>query len=350
VSPADGGSAALTYPYEAPPAPGTLTEVAPGIRWLRMPLPFMLDHINLWLLEDGEGWAIVDTGIAGAATRAIWQRIFAAELDSRPVTRIVVTHFHPDHIGLAGWLTERWAAPMWISETEWLWARMLAGDRDDAAHAADQTAFYRRAGLDAERTAILAGRGNAYAPRVTPIPRRFHRLSDGMSFAIGAYRWRVIIGRGHAPEHACLHCPELGILISGDQVLPRISPNVSVWPSEPDADPLSRFLDSLETLRRAVPDETLVLPSHNLPFRGLTARIDQLLAHHAARLADVEAACAEPRSALDIVPVLFRRALDTHQLVFAIGETLAHLHLLVAAGRLAAADRADGIRSFAKNG
>src|SRR6185437_15428512 len=201
-------------------------------------------------------------------------------------------------------------------------------------------------GLDAEQTATLAARGNAYGPRVTPIPRRFHRLSDGMSFAIGTHRWRVIVGRGHAPEHACLHCPELGILISGDQVLPRISPNVSVWPSEPDADPLSRFLDSLGTLRRAVPEGTLVLPSHNLPFRGLAARIDQLLAHHAARLGEIEAACATPRSALDLVPVLFRRPLDTHQLVFAIGETLAHLHLLLATGRLAAAERADGVRLF----
>jgi glyoxylase-like metal-dependent hydrolase (beta-lactamase superfamily II) len=344
----DGGASTLRFPHAAPPAPGALAEVAPGIHWLRMPLPFALDHINLWLLEDGAGWTIVDSGLDTPITIELWERIFADALAGKPVTRLIVTHFHPDHMGLAGWLTRRWQIPLWVSETEWLWARMLAGDRDDDAFAADQVEFYRPTGLDEATVQEFAARGNQYAKRVGAVPRVFHRIADGMSIAIGGRDWRVIIGRGHAPEHACLHCPELDLLIAGDQVLPKISPNISVWASEPEANPLARYLESLETLRRAVPDDVLVLPSHNLPFYGLDTRIDQLAAHHAARLDEIEIACAIPRSTMDIVPLLFRRKLDTQQLGFAIGEALAHLHYLVAAGRLRRTGRADGVHLFGK--
>jgi glyoxylase-like metal-dependent hydrolase (beta-lactamase superfamily II) len=344
----DGGASTLRFPHTAPPAPGALAEVAPGIHWLRMPLPFALDHINLWLLEDGAGWTIVDSGLDTPITIELWERIFAGALGGKPVTRLIVTHFHPDHMGLAGWLTRRWQIPLWVSETEWLWARMLAGDRDDDAFAADQVEFYRPTGLDEATVQEFAARGNQYAKRVGAVPRAFHRIADGMSIAIGGRDWRVIIGRGHAPEHACLHCPELDLLIAGDQVLPKISPNISVWASEPEANPLARYLESLETLRRAVPDDVLVLPSHNLPFYGLDTRIDQLAAHHAARLDEIEIACAIPRSTMDIVPLLFRRKLDTQQLGFAIGEALAHLHYLVAAGRLRRTGRADGVHLFGK--
>jgi glyoxylase-like metal-dependent hydrolase (beta-lactamase superfamily II) len=346
VAPSDGGVAALRFPHAAPPTPGTLTEVAPGVHWLRMPLPFALDHINLWLIEDGVGWTIVDSGLDTPMTKESWEHIFAEALDGKPVTRLIVTHFHPDHIGLAGWLTRRWQIPLWVSETEWLWARMMSTDRDDAGFAADQRAFYRRAGLDEATVGSFAARGNQYAERVGPVPRGFHRISDGMEIDIGGRRWRVIIGRGHAPEHACLHCPELGLFIAGDQVLPKISPNISVWPNEPDANPLARYLDSLETLRREVPADVLVLPSHNLPFYGLDTRIDQLASHHAERLAEIESACALPHSTMEIVPLLFRRQLDAQQLGFAIGEALAHLHCLVAAGRLIRSEGADGIYVF----
>ena len=346
MAPSDGGLAALRFPHAAPPEPGTLTEVVPGVHWLRMPLPFALDHINLWLLADGEGWTIVDSGLATPITQALWERIFAASLGGKKVTRLIVTHFHPDHMGLAGWLAERWGIPLWITETEWLWARMLGGDRDDAAFAADQIPFYRRSGLDEATVQILAGRGNQYAKRVSTVPREFHRIADGMAIEIGGRRWQVIIGRGHAPEHACLHCPALDLFIAGDQVLPKISPNISVWPNEPDADPLARYLESLELLRRAVPADVLVLPSHNLPFLGLDTRIDQLAAHHAARLAEIEAACVTPHTTMDIVPLLFRRKLDTMQLGFAIGEALAHLHYLVGIGQLVRSARADGVQLF----
>ena len=345
----DGGIAALHFPHAAPPEPGTLAEVAPGVHWLRMPLPFALDHINLWLLEDGAGWTIVDSGLATPTTQELWERIFAHSLGGKPVTRLIVTHFHPDHMGLAGWLTRHWQIPLWVSETEWLWARMMSADRDDAAFAAEQTPFYRRTGLDETTVQMLAGRGNQYAKRVGPVPREFHRIADGVAIAIGGRRWQVIVGRGHAPEHACLYCPELDLLIAGDQVLPKISPNVSVWPTEPDADPLAHYLQSLEVLRRAVPADVLVLPSHNLPFHGLDTRIDQLASHHAERLVEIEAACAKPHSTMEIVPLLFRRQLDAQQLAFAIGEALAHIHYLVAAGRLTRRARADGVFVFSSS-
>ncbi len=347
VAPSDGGIAALRFPHAAPPAPGTLTEVAPGVHWLRMPLPFALDHINLWLLDDGDGWTIVDSGLDTPVTRELWERIFAEALGGRKVTRLIVTHFHPDHMGLAGWLTQRWQIPLWISETEWLWARMLGADEEDA-FAADQLPFYRRTGLDEATVRVFAARGNQYAKRVGPVPRLFHRIADGMGIEIGGRRWHVVIGRGHAPEHACLHCPALGLFIAGDQVLPKISPNISVWPNEPDANPLARYLESLETLRGTVPADVLVLPSHNLPFYGLDTRIDQLASHHAERLAEIEIACAAPHSTMEIVPLLFRRKLDTQQLGFAIGEALAHVHYLVDGGRLTRGERADGVNLFTR--
>jgi len=336
----------MRFPYEAPPPPGMLTAVAPGVRWLRMPLPFALDHINLWLLDDGAGWTIVDTGIDMPSTRELWEEIFATRLDGKPITRIIVTHFHPDHIGLAGWLARRWSAPLWISEREWLYGRSNSLDVDDAAFVAEYLPFFRRAGVAAEALDIMAERGNAFTKRVSAIPRSFHRIGDGSEIAIGGRDWRVIIGRGHAPEQSCLLCPDLGLFIAGDQVLPRISPNVSCWPNEPDADPLAQFLASLAILRRAVPPETLVLPSHGLPFFGLQTRIDQLVEHHAARLAELEAACAAPRSTMEIVPVLFRRKLDAQQLGFAVGEAVAHLNHLVANGRLARSEGADGIYRY----
>jgi glyoxylase-like metal-dependent hydrolase (beta-lactamase superfamily II) len=342
MSPHDGGDAALGFPHAAPPALGTVAAVAPGIKWLRMPLPFALDHINLWLLEERDGWAIVDSGLDTEETKRHWDEILGDALGGKPVTRVVVTHFHPDHMGLAGWLTEKLMVPLWCTETEWLFARMLSLD-DTPDFVANALDFYRRTGADETTRSIFAGRGNPYRKRVSPVPHRYHRLSDGDTMEVGGHDWRVIVGRGHAPEHACLYSRDLDILIAGDQVLPKISPNVSLWPQEPEADPLALFLSSLEKIKREVPASALVLPSHGLPFHGLHTRIDQLARHHEARLAELEAACAEPRTCAEIVPVLFRRKLDAHQLGFAIGETLAHLHYLVNTGRMRRRERADGV-------
>ena len=336
---------ALHFPVAQPPAPGEAAAIAPGVLWLRMPLPFALDHINLWLLEDGPSWTIVDCGYALPQTQALWRQILAERLAGRPVGRILVTHYHPDHIGLAGWLGERLDAPLWITEREWLHARLMTGD-GTADYAASARRFARRAGLDAAASEAFAERHAGYRRGVPSVPPAYRRIADGDTIAIGGREWRVIVGEGHAPELACLHCAQTGTLIAGDQILPRISPNISVAPHEPEGDPLARYLSSLARLRRELPADTLVLPSHHLPFRGAHLRIDQLIAHHRERCAEILAACARPQSAAGLMPVLFRRRLDRHQTGFALGETLAHLHYLRGDGELARAAGDDGIDRF----
>jgi glyoxylase-like metal-dependent hydrolase (beta-lactamase superfamily II) len=335
----------LNFPVATAPAPGETLPIAPGIRWLRMKLPFALNHINLWLIEDGPGWTAVDSGFALPETRDAWQQIFAESLDGRPITRVIVTHYHPDHMGLAAWLVERWSAPFWTTEKEWLHARMMCRDDDDDGGRLRYD-FAHRAGLDAESSRVFAERQGNYRVGVPSVPASYRRLSEGMRIDIGGREWQIIIGEGHAPEHACLHCAETGVLIAGDQILPKISPNISVQAHEPDGDPLARYLASLAKLRDKLPPETFVLPSHNLPFYGVHTRIDELAAHHRERCAEVIEACARPTSAAELMPVLFRRQLDRHQMGFALGEALAHLHYLVGQGAVAGATGDDGVERF----
>ncbi len=338
---------AIRYPFEQTPEHGTALEVAPGVHWLRMPLPFALDHINLWLLRDNDGWTVVDTGIARPDVQAHWERIFAEVLEGRPVRRLIVTHYHPDHVGLAAWLTERWGVAMWMSQAEFLTAHLVrsdlgAGDRSALAR------FFGRHGLDEERVAAFTARGNTYSRGVPALPVSYRRIAAGDTIAIDGRSWQVLVSEGHAPEHVSLHCPELGVLIAGDQVLPRISTNVSVWHHEPEADPLGQYLRSLEQFR-ALPAETLVLPSHGRVFRGLHRRLDALAAHHEERLASVLAACGhEPETACGLLARLFRRELDLHQLMFAMGEAIAHLNHLEADGALLREEGADGVIRFAR--
>ena len=335
----------LVHPWADPPAPGRAITVAPGIRWVRMPLPFALDHINLWLLDDDGGWAIVDTGIGLPDTRELWERVFENELDGKPVTRVIVTHFHPDHMGNAGWLVERWRVELWCTQAEWLTAQ-LAWRTRNGADVDKRLALYRRHGCPEDLIAEFRHLGNHY-PRVVPtLAPDFRGLRDGDRLTIGGREWTVLTVHGHAPDHACLWCPEAGVLISGDQVLPKITTNVSVWPDQPLGNPLRLYLDSLRRFR-PMPADTLVLPSHGLPFHGLHPRLDRLRQHHDARLAETVDAVAEPRAGIDLVPVLFKRKLDVHQLGFAIGEVLAHLHLLESEGlvqRLAGVDGLDRFR------
>ncbi len=342
----------LTYPLgDVLPALGDTIEVAPGVRWLRMLLPFALDHINLWLLEDRidgiDGWSIVDCGITNDATRSAWDRVFDTQLGGKPVLRVIVTHMHPDHIGLAHWLTARWDCRLWVSATDWNAARMASaattGFGGEAA-----AAFMVSHGLtDPESIEKVRARSNYYANMVPAVPAQFRRLMDGMALAIGGRPWRCIAGYGHAPEHIALHCEELGVLISGDMLLPRISTNVSVIDIEPEANPLPLYLHSIGRFAPLAGD-TLVLPSHGKPFRGVRARIDQLREHHDERLAEVLAACSTgAKTAAEMLPVLFRRALDLHQTTFAMGEAVAHLHALWLDGRLARERGADGVWRFA---
>lgn len=349
---ANADESKLDYPLgETLPATGAAIELAPGVRWLRMPLPFALDHINLWLLRDRaengrEGWAVVDCGVANDTTRAAWEQVFAHHLDGLPVLRVIVTHMHPDHIGNAHWLTERWGCRLWISATDWNAARVASQSTtgfggDDAAR------FFGEHGLvDPQALAKVRGRGGYYASMVPQVPRQYRRLMDGQVLRIGAHDWTCHAGYGHAPEHISLHCAALGLLVSGDMVLPRISTNVSVIDIEPEADPLPLFLASIGRMR-ALPEDTLVLPSHGRPFRGLHERVRQLVAHHEHHFDEVMAACrARPCSASDLLPVLFRRQLDLHQTTFAMGEAVAHLHALAGMGRLRGHLDDDGIRRF----
>jgi Zn-dependent hydrolases, including glyoxylases len=234
----------LSYPHNDAPAPGTSREVAPGIHWLRMPLPFALDHINLWLLADGAGWTQIDCGYGNAPTRALWQTHFTGTLGGKPLTRVIATHYHPDHLGNAAWLAARFSCPVMMPQAEYLTAHAIAGEHSGYG-AASMREMLCAHGLSAEHLAALDARGNPYRRGVPEIPSSFQRLAAHDEVRIGANHWRVIPGSGHSPEHASLYCKELGVCISGDMLLPRISTNVSVWPVEPEGDPLRRFLDSL---------------------------------------------------------------------------------------------------------
>jgi glyoxylase-like metal-dependent hydrolase (beta-lactamase superfamily II) len=336
-------SAALQFPFSAPPPTGTVTPIAEGLAWLRMPLPFALDHINLWLLRDADGWTIVDCGFGSDPTRAAWDAIFE---HYSPITRVIATHYHPDHVGLAGWLTRRWHVDLWMTEAEYLTAHAVwegvAGYGGDALER-----LFKSHGLDAEGVAAIGRRGNAYRRSVTELPMTFRRMTDGDRIRIGAHDWRVIVGYGHAPEHAALFCEELGILISGDMLLPKISTNTSVWSTEPEGDPVGQFLKSISRFTE-LPADTLVLPAHGLPFRGIDARVAALHQHHRDRLRELRDACrGAPKTAAEVLPVLFRRQLDSHQLYFAMGEAIAHLNRLLAEGAVTRSHGADGIHRFA---
>jgi len=337
---------ALEHPFPDAPAPGEAIDVAPGVAWLRMPLPFQLDHINLWLLEDGPGFTVVDTGVGLPDTRAAWERLLAGRLGGRPVTRIAVTHFHPDHMGNAAWLAERFGADVWTTQAEWLSAQYARRSRDERDLRA-RLAHYRRNGAPPEALERLRERGNHYPGLVPAVPAEYHPITDGDTLLIGGRRWQAIVGRGHSPEHLALWSAEARVMISGDQVLPKISTNVSVWPEQKGSNPLHLYLDSLGRFA-GIGGEALVLPSHGLPFRGLPERLGQLRDHHAARLAETLDAIVELRSAADILAALFRRPLDTHQLGFAMGEALAHLHFLEADGRAVRVVGEDGVHRFRK--
>ena len=333
----------IEYLFDAPPHAGELIEVAPGVHWLRMPLPFALEHINLWLLDDNDGWTIVDCGFGSDETRACWEAIFAQRLGGKPVTRILVTHFHPDHFGLAAWLAERWRVPVRMTAPEFAAARGWFAARDPFRRAA-HVALYRRHGL---ALADDHARGNLFKRGVPVLPESIAPLADGQRIAIGGRDWRVIAGYGHSPEHAALYCDALKVLIAGDMVLPRISTNVSVQAAAPDADPLGLFLDSLARYAELDADAR-VLPSHGLPFRGLRERIAALTAHHRERLDEIHAACARPHTGAELMPLIFRRALDAQQTMFAMGETLSHANYLHHRRRLERMHGSDGIYRFVR--
>ena len=335
----------LVYPLETAPEPGAgdAVEVAPGVLWLRKPMGGALQFINVWALADGDGWTLVDTGLQNHESAQAWRKAFAGVLGGKPVTRMIVTHLHPDHIGLAGWVTRKFQCRLWMTRLEYFQCRMLVADTGREAPE-DGVRFFRAAGWDDEAIDNYKARFGSFGKMIYQLPDSYRRMEDGDEFQIGGHTWRVVTGNGHSPEHACLYCPELKLLISGDQVLPRISSNVSVFPTEPDADPLYDWLTSLAKLKAVVPDEVLVLPAHNDPFHGLHARLDHLMAGHERSLGRLEKLLTkEPKRAVDVFGALFARPIDGNLLGMATGESLAHINCLIARGKAVRDVDTDGV-------
>ena len=332
----------LHYPYgDHAPQPGDLLEVAPGLHWWRLPMSGPLKHVNGFILGDAGGLTLIDTGFNNEAGVAHWRALFAGPLADQRVAQVLCMHFHPDHVGLAGWLCRAHDAPLAMTRTEWLQVRLLVADAADEVPA-EMTAFWRAAGWDDAQIAHASERGwGNFARIVSRLPMGFRRLVEGDVLHLGGATWEVVVGSGHSPEHACLLDRDRGILIAGDQVLPRISSNVSLGVSEPEGDPLGDWLRSIARLRR-LPADLLVLPGHGDPFTGLHNRLDQLDAEHRDRLDAVAAHLAEPRRAVDCFAQLFRRPIGPDVIGMATGEALAHLRHLEVTGR-AVRDTRDGV-------
>lgn len=329
----------LKYPYgrKAAPQPGQPQQIADGVYWVRFSMPMVLDHINIWLLEDGDGWTVVDSCLDLPAAREQWQELFAGFMAGRPVKRVICTHMHPDHVGLAGWITQRFDAELWMSREEFLMCRSLVNDTGrEAPEAAIR--FYRGAGFNDNQLEDYRQRFGGFGMAISALPDSYRRLIDHETIRINDRYWQPVVGSGHSPEHMCLYCPSLKLLISGDQVLPRITPNVSVFPTEPKGDTLKDWLNSSARIREQLPDDVLVLPSHQAPFYGLHVRLNQIIDAHERGLDNLHRHLAEPRRAVDCFGTLFRRTIDDGVLQMAIGETLAHLNCLIGR-RLAGCER-----------
>ncbi|TNE39013.1 MAG: MBL fold metallo-hydrolase [Alphaproteobacteria bacterium] len=339
----------LTYPYGKDWAPegGQVHEVASGVYWMRVPLPFTLDHINVWLLEDGDGWTVVDTGTNTPEAKACWENAFETHMGGKPVKRVIVTHLHPDHVGLAGWMTRKFDCDLWMSRTDFLMCRTLV---EDTGKEAPETAirFYRGAGFNDEMLDVYRQRFGGFGKSVSKLPESFRRMTDGETFEINGRYWQVVVGQGHAPEHVCLYCPGLKLLISGDQALPRISSNVSVQPQEPYGDPLSDWINSCEKLRGILPGNLLVLPAHQEPFYGLHVRMTRLIDDHERALTRLTELLKEPQTVPDCFKVLFKRTIGPEIVHLATGETLAHLNCLLGRRIIIKSRGEDGIDVYVK--
>lgn len=332
-------ASAITFPYPEPPEPGKVLQVAPGVLWLRFTLPFQLNNVNVYLIEDHGGWAAVDTGLGTGVTKAAWESAMAGPLHGQRLTRVICTHHHPDHMGLVGWLTGLYGCPLSVTRTEFLTAKVL----ETSAFAANPQ-FYLQRGLTPEQSSQVSADGHRYLRLVTGLPLDFDRLAAGQTLCIGGRVFEVLTGGGHSPEQAMLYCAAEKLFFSADQVLSNISPNISVHAMEPKANPLADYLSSLSDIGTKTPDEVLVLPGHHVPFRGLHARLGELIDHHEHRCGLIaDRAAIAPCTAADLLPVLFRRQLDAHQTGFAFSETIAHINYMVGCGNLTQSLDPDGL-------
>jgi len=337
----------LKYPWESHPAPDQVVEIAAGVLWIRLDLPFRLNHVNIYLLADGDGWAMVDTGFGNDATIEAWTKLFEGPLKGKPISRVIVTHAHPDHVGQAGWIVQRFACPFYMSQIEYLQGIYHQNRRTDE-RLVNSRQFFRRHGMDEAITEQLLGRGQDYLTKTVPLPAAYRRLTDGDDIVIGTRTFRVLTGAGHSPDQVMLYCAADKLFLSADQVLSKISPNVSVWAHEPDENSLGSYLHSLKRLAEILPDDVLVLPGHGVPFYGVKIRIKQLADHHEERCQMIAAACSETaKTSAELVPVVFHKhKLDAHQTGFAAGELIAHVNYMLAQKRLTSDLGADGVLRF----
>jgi len=347
------GKPHLEYPFEVPPNRGATLDVAPGVRWIRMPLPYALDHVNLWAIDEANGCAVIDTGLNNEETLLAWQTILNnSDKGIRKVTRVLLTHMHADHVGLAGWLTEMSDSELWMTRLEYLTCRLTFSEGKSSL-SFEAKSFYRCAGWSEKAISALEVHAKRVAACVSSLPGNVRRLHDGQILKIGAHAWTVIVGGGHSPEHACFYCPNLKVLISGDHVLPKISSNISVLHTEPDENPMADWYTSLRKLKKMVPDDVLVLPSHNLCFRGLHARIDYLLNSQDRTLERLQTALQQPKRAVDVFCTLFGREIgeaDASTLRMATGESIACLNYLLHSGSVKKELRSDGVAWYSVTG
>ncbi|MCQ0091772.1 MBL fold metallo-hydrolase [Roseovarius sp. M141] len=332
----------IRYPWAAPPEIGGATQIAPGVLWIRLPLPMALDHVNIYALEDAEGWTIVDTGIRSRRGIALWEGLLTGPLAGRPVRRVILTHHHPDHIGMAGWLMERCGAELLTTRTAWLMARMLIMD-EEARPTLQALEHWRRAGMDPEIYAARQGaRPYNFADVCAPLPVGYTRLQEGGTVKAAGRVWDVRVGGGHAPEHLTLWSRDCNLVIAGDQILPSISPNIGVYATEPEADPLADWLEACDRLATHAREDHLVLGGHKLPFTGLPLRMRQLIENHHGALRRLEAHLTHPYTAAECFVPLFKRRIDAGTYGLALVEAVAHLNHLHKLGRVTRRPREDG--------
>lgn len=340
----------LHYPWEQAPPEGEAIEVAPGVLWMRLPLPMKLDHVNVYALDDGATWTIIDTGFASKRGKAIWQRLMAGPLGAKPIGRVVVTHHHPDHVGLAGWLQSEFGAELVTTRTAWLMARMLTLD-ENPLPSPESLAFYRAAGMDPETFAVRAQeRPFNFSDVVTPLPLGFTRVQQGDVITMGGREWDVHIGNGHAPEHATFWSREDNLVLAGDQILPSISPNIGVYATEPMADPIAEWLEACERLSTLARADHLVLGGHKLPFTGLPLRMRHLIDNHHSALARLTEFLDTPKSAAECFSVLFKRSIGPAEYGLALVEAVAHVSHLYQDGLVTRQKGEDGAWVYQRKG
>lgn len=325
-------TAGIRYPFDAPPAEGDAITVAPDVLWLRLPLPMALDHVNIFAFDEGDSWTIIDTGFATKRSRAIWEKLLAGPLGGKPVSKLIVTHHHPDHVGLAGWFIDK-GAELLMPRTGWLLTRMLTLD-EQPTYTQEALTFYKRAGMSDEEYAHRANeRPFNFADCVDPLPLGYTRIKDGDTICFGGRTWDIRMGDGHAPEHATFWSRDDNLVVGGDQLLPSISANLGVYPTEPDADPVQEWLDACAAFQCYAQDNQLVLPGHKLPFTGLPLRLEQMIENHHGALARLIAHLQTPKRGGECFAPLFKRTIDRGAYGLALVEALAHLNHLYIAGK-----------------